>query len=333
MTVTERTADTMSLGPLRAAPGWKTRGGVAVDLGEVTVDLPVVLVNGARRGPRLVVTAGVHGGEFTGIAAAARLAADLDPVEVRGHLVICPVVNPPAVYGGRLGVSPLDGVNINRVFPGDADGSPTERLADWLFQHLLPGADAYVDLHAGGIDERLLDYVGYRLSGDDGVDAKAGAMAYAFGYTDVVVGRTADGGNSHAAAARLGIPAVLVETGERGDRDDHTVAHLLGGMRQLLIHLGILAAADGSTPTVPVAREWAWCGEVTAPVTGLWYPRVSPGEDVEVGQPIGDIVDPVDGSRTTVTTAMTGRVFYGMHGLTVTAGTLLVNIAEPLASL
>ncbi|WP_264937282.1 succinylglutamate desuccinylase/aspartoacylase family protein, partial [Streptomyces sp. A012304] len=77
------------------------------------------------------------------------------------------MANPPAVYGGRLNISPLDGVNINRVFPGDKDGGPTERMAAWLFENLIDGADAYIDLHSGGIDQHLLDFVGYRLTGDD----------------------------------------------------------------------------------------------------------------------------------------------------------------------
>jgi predicted deacylase len=124
-----------------------------VDLGMSKVDIPVLSISG-QTGPRVVITSGVHGGEFVGIEAATRLADTLAGERVRGELVIAPVVNPPAVYDNRDDRSPLDGVNLNRVFPGNPDGGPTERLAAWLVANLIEGADAYVDLHSGGIDER-----------------------------------------------------------------------------------------------------------------------------------------------------------------------------------
>lgn len=317
---------TMTLGALRAEPGTRARGAVPADLGTTTVDIPVTLINGTRPGPRVVITAGVHGGEFTGVDAAARLAALLEPEEVRGQVIVCPVANPPAVYGGRLGVSPLDRVNINRVFPGAPDGSPTERLAAWLFANLIDGADAYLDLHSGGIDETLRDFVGYRLTGDTEVDAKTGEMARALGIEDMILGLNAEGGNSHAAAARRGIPAVLIETGQLGERDAATARRLVKGLYGVLRRLGTLDR-DGSEPA-PV-HEWVWAGAVTAEATGLWYPEFTAGDDVTEGQVVGRVIDPADGQEHKVSAPATGRVFYGMHGLTVAPGAELAAIAAP----
>ncbi|MEJ2854216.1 MULTISPECIES: succinylglutamate desuccinylase/aspartoacylase family protein [unclassified Saccharothrix] len=318
------TNTTLSVGKLSATPGTKVRGSVPVDLGTLTVDVPLVLVNGGRPGPRVVITAGVHGGEFTGIDAAHRLAARLDPAEVRGQVLLCLVANPPAVYGGRLGTSPLDGVNINRVFPGDPEGGPTERLAAWLFATLVEGADAYVDLHAGRIDEFLRDFVGYRLSGNPDLDAKTAGMARVVGYDDVVVGLHADDGNSHAAAVRRGIPAILIETGQRGERDPRVAERLVDTLLRLLDFI-----LTGEDVEAPPAREWVWAGFVSAEATGLWYPTVTAGDDVTEGQVIGRITDPADGTDHEVRAPATGRVFYGMHGLTVVPGTDLVAIAAP----
>lgn len=323
---------TLTVGPLTADTGRKARGTVPVDLGPVTVGLPVTLVNGARPGPRVVLTGGVHGGEFAGVDAAAQLAGLLTPEEVCGQVVLCPVANPPAVYQGRLGASPLDGVNINRVFPGDPDGGPTERLAAWLFAQLLPGADAYADLHSGGIDETLTDFVGYRLTGDAALDATTRGMAHAVGYPDVILGTDASGGNSQAAAARRGVPAILVETGQLGDRDQATVRTLLDGLFRLLRHLGTLDPQP-DTAQRPAAREWVWAASVTAPATGLWYPETGRGGDVAEGQSLGRLVDPADGREHKVTAPVTGRLFYGMHGLTVATGAELAAIATPHTSL
>ncbi|MEU6252591.1 succinylglutamate desuccinylase/aspartoacylase family protein [Streptomyces sp. NPDC047043] len=320
------TDDLLAVGALHAAPGTKTRGTVPADLGAVTVDIPLTLVNGAHPGPRVLITAGVHGGEFTGIDAATRLAALLEPAELHGQLIVCPVANPPAVYQGRLGVSPLDGVNINRVFPGDPEGGPTERLAAWLFARLLDGADAFVDLHAGGIDEVLRNFASYRLSGDARLDAKSSDLALSLGVEDVVVGLNADGGNSHAAAVRAGVPSVLVETGQLGERDADSARHLVDRLYRLLRRLGVLAPKDEADAPV---REWVWVAGVTSEATGLWYPEFTAGDDVTQGQVIGRVIDPADGREHKVHTPAGGRVFYGMHGLTVAPGTELAAIAAP----
>ncbi|MFD4557746.1 succinylglutamate desuccinylase/aspartoacylase family protein [Streptomyces sp. NPDC058469] len=322
------TNDHLSVGTLRATPGAKTRGTVPADLGTLTVDLPLTLVNGAHSGPRVLITAGVHGGEFTGIDAATRLASLLEPGQVHGQVIVCPVANPPAVYQGRLGVSPLDGVNINRVFPGDPDGGPTERLAAWLFAHLLDGADAYVDLHAGGIDEVLRNFVGYRLTGDAQHDLRTAELARSLGIEDVILGLDATGGNSHAAAARAGVPAILVETGQLGERDADTAARLVDSMCALLRGLGVIEPEDTADEPAAV-REWVWAAGVTAEQTGLWYPEFTAGDDVTEGQVIGHVIDPADGQEHKVHTPAGGRVFYGMHGLTVAPGTELAAIAVP----
>jgi hypothetical protein len=320
----------LSVGSLKARPGTKARGTVQADLGTLTADIPVTLVNGARPGPRVVITAGVHGGEFTPIEAAVRLADLLEPGEVSGQVIVCPVANPPAVYRGRLNVSPVDGVNLNRVFPGDPDGGPTERLACWLFTHLIDGADVYVDLHCGGIDQVLRDFVGYRLTGNPGLDKATAELAGSFGIEDVILGLTPEGGNSHAAAARRGISAVLVEVGSLGQRDEATAHRRVDGLIQALRHLGTLPS-DLSAPAA--IREWVWSAGVTAEATGLWYPEFSFDGDVigEVseGDLLGRIVDPIDGREHTVHAPAEGRIFYGMHGLTVAPGTELAALAVP----
>ncbi|TDC42583.1 M14 family metallopeptidase [Micromonospora sp. KC213] len=320
---------TLTVGPFVAEAGSKIRGVIDADLGTITVRIPVTLIHGTRPGPRVVITGGVHGGEFVGVDATTRLAGLLDPAEVRGQVIICPVANPPAVYQGRLNVSPVDGVNINRVFPGDPDGSPTERIAAWLFENLISGADAYADLHSGGIDQTLCDFVGYRLTGDPDLDAKARAMAHAVGYEYVIFGTDPSGGNSHAAAARQGIPAVLIETGQLGQRDEAAVEKLLGALNRLLHQLDVVAVPPSGGPGSTDGPEWVWVGFVESPATGLWYPDFTRGSDVASGQTIGRVIDPVDGSEHKVVAPVAGRIIYGMQGLTVRQGAHLAEIAAP----
>lgn len=184
---------TLTIGPLRAEPGRKTRGTIPVDLGITTVEIPLVLVNGSCPGPRIVITGGVHGGEFVGIDAVTRLAGFLEPDEIAGQVVICPVANPC----GRVRRSPRQVAAGRRQhqprLPRRQGGGPTERLAAWLFGNVISGADAYADLHSGGIDETLLDFVGYRLTSNEELDGRTRAMAHAVGYERVLYGRNAEG--------------------------------------------------------------------------------------------------------------------------------------------
>ena len=238
------TKSSLSVGALSAEPGTKTRGTVPADLGTLTVDIPLTLVNGARPGPRVLD----HRQACTAASSPASTRPPgsrpcWNPARSHGQVVVCPVANPPAVYQGRLGVSPLDGVNINRVFPGDPDGGPTERLAAWLFAHLVDGADAYVDLHSGGIDEvltRLRRLPPHRRLRTRRARRPTWPAPSASKTSSSAL--NAEGGNSHAAAARQGIPAILVETGQLGERDPETARRLVGGLYGLLRRLGVLEA-------------------------------------------------------------------------------------------
>jgi predicted deacylase len=101
-----------------------------------------VLVNGAEPGPRVAVTSGIHGAEYTSIAALRRVANGLDPAAVRGCLVAVLVANPAAFAARSIYVDPLDGRNLNRVFPGDPAGTASERLAAWILETVMVGSDA-----------------------------------------------------------------------------------------------------------------------------------------------------------------------------------------------
>jgi predicted deacylase len=151
-------------------------------------------------------------------------------------------------------------------------------------------------------------------------------MAEAVGYRHVIVGRTADGGNSHAAAARLGIPAILIETGQLGDRGP--VEPLLAGLHRLLGHLDLIDDLTDIVTEVPEpAREWVWAASVTSPATGLWYPERGTGDDVTEGQLIGRVVALGTGVLHEVFASASGRIFYGLHSLTTAVDGELAAIA------
>src|SRR3989304_51659 len=135
---------TLALGHLRAAPGERATGMVSVNLGSATVQIPVVIINGARPGPRVGATAGIHGAEYVSIAALRRVAMSLDPAEMPGSLVASLVSNPAAFAARSIYVDPLDGRNLNRTFPGDPAGGPTERLAAGLYPEIILPSERFL---------------------------------------------------------------------------------------------------------------------------------------------------------------------------------------------
>src|SRR5262249_45759371 len=127
---------------------------------------PFVAVNGARPGPAVLVTAGIHGSEYASIDAAIRLGASLDPQKVRGQVLCLPVMNPSAYWERAPYVSPVDNLNLNRVFPGKAQGTFSAPVAYHLTEPAIRHADAYIDMHGGDLPEALVPFAIYHLTGN-----------------------------------------------------------------------------------------------------------------------------------------------------------------------
>ena len=117
----------------------------------VGIELPFTIIEGGMPGPCLVVTAGVHASEFCSIEAAVRLQRTR-PEDINGTLVVLPIMNVQGFWKRSIYVMPEDGKNLNRQFPGDADGTASQRLAHWLTSAVLSKADFYLDLHGGDLD-------------------------------------------------------------------------------------------------------------------------------------------------------------------------------------
>ncbi len=276
--------DLITVGPLRAAPGAKVTGFLPVP--GTPIEMPVTIVNGAAAGPRLAITAGVHGGESPGIEAAIRTAADLTAKDVRGSVVIVHIVDVPSFAARSIYICPLDGKNPNRVFPGKADGTASERLAHTLFTEVIAPSDAYVDLHGGDINEALVPFTIIVETGNAEVDARARDLARVYGIRYVVRGRV--GGGTYAAAAQRNIPAILTEAGGQGLLDEPSLAAHLRGLRNVLRHLRLVEGAPepGGSVTTLAAMHW-----VRSEHTGLSYLNVAPGDRVEQGARIGEVRD------------------------------------------
>ena len=270
----------LTIGPVSAPPGTRATGLVPLDLGGgAGVEVPMVLVHGELPGPRVAITAGIHGAEYVSIAALREVVLALDPVEVRGSIVAVLTASPAAFAARAIYVNPLDGRNLNRCFPGDVAGSPTERLARWLTDHVIAGSDAFLDMHCGDLNEALVSFTGIEDTGDAAVDARSRELADAYGLRYLLIGPSP--GTTTTAAAALAIPAVLAEVGGQGRWPVEDVALHAAGLRRWLRAAGVLAdAPDEPRHATEVLPTEAW---MRATVTGYWHPAVAVGQRLIAG--------------------------------------------------
>lgn len=255
--------------------------------------LPWLYVTGATAGPTLLVTAAVHGDEYEGVAAIPQIFRQMEPETLRGTLVMVPVCNMPA-YEAATRSSPIDGLNLARVFPGDRQGTVTQQIAYWLTEKLLKQVDFFIDLHSGGVAYHIPTLIGYIYS-DDPLGRRSQAAARAFG-APVLWGHPLPlpPGRSVSAATELGVPSLYTEApgGGRVAADD--LACFVEGVLNVMKHLEMLP--DQPLPR-PTTHDLVGDGNldsfniISAPVAGYFQPEVAVLEEVEAGQRLGVIQD------------------------------------------
>ena len=213
-----------------AIPAGETyRGKLLVPSGEDGIEsfIPITVHHGAEVGPVLALIAGIHGSEYAPILAMQKLAPLIDPSELRGTLIIVHIANMPAFSGRTIYTGPNDLKNLNRSFPGDINGTITDRIAYTIRNEVMMRADYLVDIHSGDGNESLRPSYSayYGEAGGEEVIEQSRRLAVSFGLGTIV--RFAGSYNSKedaiytsAQAVTLGIPAIDIESGELGSTND-----------------------------------------------------------------------------------------------------------------
>jgi predicted deacylase len=248
---------------------------------------PVFEATGARDGPRVCLLGGVHGCEYSSIAAVTQFMRQLDVGAVSGSIVAVPLVSPTSFAARSPFVAPEDGRNLNRFFPGDPGGTFTDVLAHHVFSEFISGSDVLIDLHGGDMVEALEPFA---LYDDSPAREAAQRLARAYGLRYVICDTTDPlGGTTSAAAAAAGIVGVIAEAGGRGLLEAPEVERHLRGLRSTLRAAGVL----GGEPDPPLADQQLverlqW---MRAPAAGWWQPTVDVGTLIAAGDHVGDVLD------------------------------------------
>ena len=284
--LTGRKRDAFHLKNITVQPGKKWSGELEFANGDIR--LPATVLHGHGTGKTMLITAGVHAGEYVGIQAAIELSQKLKIEKVNGTIIIVKVMNRPAfeARNGSMGLD--DGKNLNREFPGNPDGTEMERLAWAISQELQPAADYYIDLHSGDDYEKLTPYVYYAGAAAEEVVSFSRQMAEQVDVPYMVKSNVASGGSYNYAASQ-GIPSILIERGGMGDWTYEEVRSTRRDVRNILCHLGIYQGLKDFRTYYPL--DVADVRYQDAEENGLWYPFKKVGDMIQEGDILGEVRD------------------------------------------
>ena len=283
----------INVGDVTAQPGQVAQG--FMEIGETItgpIRIPLVIINGNKPGPMLCLTAGVHATEYAPIEAVLRIITQIGAADLKGAIVAVPVVS-MHMFASRTGfVSPIDGLNLNKVAPGD-DGSISEILVKVLLDDVIAKCRYHVDLHAGDLGEMLLAFAGYPMTGDADLDREGEALARLFSPRLISLSR--DGatippfpGSIVHSATRKGVVSILAESGGNGTLEEADVQVHVHGVMNLMRYLGMV---DG-VPVVPKSQIRATGRAITrATRSGLLRLRAAIGDTIADEQQVGEICD------------------------------------------
>jgi predicted deacylase len=261
------------------------------------VSTPVIVLNGAQPGPRLCLTAAVHGDELNGVEVIRRVLNDTSPAELGGTVIAVPVVN---LLGFSRGSRYLpDRRDLNRFFPGSSSGSAASRIAASMFREIVVHCTVLVDFHTGSFDRSNLPQVRGDLRDPAVLDFTRG-----FGATPVLHS-PGSRGMLRIAASDRGIPAVTFEVGAPLRLEPEKIDFAVQAIKALMHHLGMTRSFRMFAEAQATFYESKW---VRVDHGGILFSTVGLGDRVRVGQRLGKVIDPLANEEHELLSPFRGRV-------------------------
>jgi predicted deacylase len=253
------------------------------------IPVPVAVIKNGE-GPTVILEGGNHGDEYEGPITLGELIRDLDPTQVQGRLIFIPAINQPAVLAAQR-VSPIDGVNMNRAFPGDPLGTTTRQIVAFVNDVLFPMGDVFIDLHSGGSSLDIIPSAVIEPGKTPEQHERNVKAALAFGTPiTVVIDNRGDPRTATAAAALAGMTVIGTEMAGGGTVSLDALALCRRGVRNVLAHLGVLPS-DFASPRETEARvyELSKRAHVIVEDDGVFEPMHRLGAEVRAGELAGRI--------------------------------------------
>ncbi|MGA3244682.1 MAG: M14 family metallopeptidase [Bacteroidota bacterium] len=320
---------TFTVGTATAARGRTVTGVIEVPRGiDTSTSIPVAVVHGSRPGPVLALVAGAHGTEYTSIIALEKLIGILNPSEIAGTVIIVPLVNIQSFERKVPHINPIDGVSMNRMYPGKPNGTQTERVSYLITKQVVEQCDHLIDLHGGDLDESLRPYSYWTKTGNEVQDKISKEMVLAFGLDHIIISadRPKDSNASRYlenTATTRGKPSITVEAGHAGTVEPDDLQALMNGCLNVMRYLKMLPG------TVTPVSHPVWIetiASVMSEQTGIFYPLVRRGTYVERGMKIGYVTDYIGKTIYEATSPSAGIVLYICAVPSMRKGETIANV-------
>jgi predicted deacylase len=285
--------------------------------------MPVQVIYGRKPGPRLFVSAAIHGDEINGVEIIRRLLKLRVLEGLRGTLIAIPTVN---VYGfiHRSRYLP-DRRDLNRFFPGSEEGSLTSRLAKLFMDEIVEHATHGIDLHTGSNHRINLPQIRASLA-----EPETRRIARAFGAPVIIDARIRDG-SLREAVAEKGLPMLLYEAGETLRFNEFAIQAGLRGILAVMREIGLLKKRPPRKKTIDslVVKSTMW---VRAPTSGILHSSLALGAKVEAGEILAVIGDAFGEAREEIRSDVAGIVIGRSNLPLVYMGDALFHLATLDAS-
>jgi predicted deacylase len=299
-------AKSIEIAGITVEPGTKVFGSLPIANRPATdFELPLTIIHGVEDGPIMSITAAVHGAEYAGVVTCMRLGKEIDPQQLKGTLILVPVVNVPAFETRTPFINPIDGQNVNRVFPGKKFGTVSEQITYTLYNEIMCRSDVYMDLHSGDLIELIPPHTCCQRVGNEEVDALSETLARLFDIKLLnIMGKGIDdlnatedeqgtyfaglqsGLTSVGNAALAGVASVLIEAGGGGTLDPEVVEMEIEGIKNCMRYMGML---EGEVRDDIEHEECYGMYIMKSQYGGMFFPDVAVGDYLNAGDRIGEM--------------------------------------------
>ncbi|WP_299674933.1 M14 family metallopeptidase [uncultured Tenacibaculum sp.] len=319
------------------AAGTKKHFKVPISDKNHTTFIPITVFCGIEKGPTLGVTAGVHGYEYPPIMAGQRLIKSINPKRLKGVVILVQIANVGSFSNRSPFVNALDKKNLNRTFPGNSNGTVTEKIADFITNSIISKSDFFLDVHAGDASEDLMPYAAYYSNTTmPSASSKGRKMAEALLFDHIVIFKT-DGKDylkknkpslyCSAEAFKRNIPSVDIECGRLGMVENEAVLKIEKGILNMLIHLNMKISLEKAIQK----NAYLFIENRTyqsSAFDGIYYPFKKSGDYITKGMKIGEITDYFGNTLETVYAKADGIILLTIGTPPIKKGETLLVIGD-----
>ena len=250
-------------------------------------NIPVTVIYGKNRGKTICISAGIHNCEYTSIQTAIDLANEFNPDNINGILIILHTVNYSGFFKRVSRIVPEDNKNLNRVFPGEENGTVSEKIAFAFSKYLYPQLDFFIDLHGGDLFEEVMPFIYAPGIGEKEVIDFSHKVASNISLPVRVRSKASTG--AYNSAAIQGVPSLLIEIGGNGNIESKNLDRYKSCLKEFLAYLEVIEYTTSSKSEEQ--KEITQANYLESPCEGYWYPRFKAGDLVEKDDILGEIKD------------------------------------------